>query len=95
MWKVIYHPLVEKDLKTLGHVEAKRILRAIDERIVNGEPHKVGKTLSHDLAGCRRLRVGETRIIYKIYDEVITVLIVAVGPRKDDEVYSRASGRSI
>jgi mRNA-degrading endonuclease RelE of RelBE toxin-antitoxin system len=34
MWKVIYHREVETDLKFLGRAEARRILKAIDERII-------------------------------------------------------------
>lgn len=93
MWRVSYHPEVERDLKSLGNASAKRILKAIEERIINGEPHKIGKTLSHDLQGRRRIRVGDTRIIYRIYSDKIEVLIVAVGPRKKQMIYKRARKR--
>ncbi len=93
MWRVLYHPEVEKDLKSLGNASARRILKAIEERIINGEPHKTGKTLSHDLQGCRRIRVGDTRIVYRIYSDRIEVLIVAVGPRKNQTVYKKSRKR--
>ena len=45
VWGVIYHPDVQKDLDLLGAVAANRILDVIEERIINGEPDKSGKTL--------------------------------------------------
>lgn len=93
MWKIIYHPEVESDLKMLGYAEARRILQAIDERILRGEPHKTGKPLSGDLAGYRRLRVGNTRIVYRINQKEVEVFIIAVGARRNDMVYQTAKKR--
>lgn len=94
MWKVIYHHEVEVDLEILGYVEARRILKVIDERIANGEPNKVGKSLSGDLAGYRRIRVGNTRIVYKINQKNIEIYIIAVGNRRDEFVYKIAKKRA-
>lgn len=94
MWKVIYHQETELDLKILGYAEARRILKAIDERILHGEPHKIGKPLNGDLAGCRRIRVGNIRIVYRINIKKIEVLIIAIGLRKDDRVYKIAKKRA-
>ncbi|OJW53984.1 MAG: plasmid stabilization protein [Alphaproteobacteria bacterium 41-28] len=94
MWKVIYHQEVEYDLKILGYAEARRILKVIDERIIKGEPHKIGKALTGDLAGCRRIRVGNTRIVYRMNKKEIEVFIIAVGIRKDDLVYKTAKKRT-
>ena len=92
-WNVIYHPEVVNDLETLGRSEARAILGVIEKRIRHGEPDKSGKPLSGDLSGCRRIRTGDTRIVYRVNAEIIEVLIVAVGPRRNDEVYSAAKKR--
>ena len=89
VWRVCYHPLVKQD----GRVEAKSILNVITDRIKNGEPDKIGKTLSGQLAGCRRIRTGNTRIVYRINATNIEVLIIAVGMRRDDEIYQSAESR--
>lgn len=94
MWKVIYHQETEADLKILGYAEARRILKVIDERIANGEPDKIGKPLSGDLAGCRRIRVGNTRIVYRINKKEIEVFIIAVGIRRESLVYEAAKKRA-
>ena len=94
MWTIFYHPDVEADLKSLGNTAAKRILKTIDEKIIHGEPDKTGKPLRNKLSGCRRLRVGNTRIIYKVHKDSIEIFILAVGPRRNDEIYQTASKRT-
>lgn len=39
------------------------------------------------------MRTGNTRIIYKVDGFSIQVLIIAVGARRDDEVYELANRR--
>jgi mRNA interferase RelE/StbE len=92
-WKVIYHHGARQDLQALGTPRAKKILKAVEERIINGEPDKSGKPLSGNLAGYRRIRTGDTRIVYKVVDDKIHVYIIARGNRRDDEVYDLAVKR--
>jgi len=91
-WIVRFHPAVEDDLKALGAAEARRVLKVIRERIVQGEPDKIGKALRGALAGYRRIRTGDVRIIYRI-DGTEIVLILCVGARRNDEVYVAATSR--
>lgn len=93
IWRVIYHHEVAADLEAIGQSEARIILKVIEKRIKNGEPDKLGKALSGQLAGCRRIRPGSTRIVYRVNADVIEVLIVAVGQRKDSVVYTAAENR--
>ncbi|MGA4634856.1 type II toxin-antitoxin system RelE family toxin [Pseudomonas solani] len=91
-WSVRFHPEVEQDLRQLGSAEAKRVLKVIRERIAEGEPDKIGKALRGALAGYRRVRTGDVRIVYRINGTEI-VLILCVGARRDDEVYEAATRR--
>ncbi|WEK32869.1 MAG: type II toxin-antitoxin system RelE/ParE family toxin [Candidatus Pseudomonas phytovorans] len=91
-WSVKFHPEVEGDLKQLGTAEARRILKVVRERIAEGEPDKLGKTLRGVLAGCRRLRTGDVRIVYRIQGTEV-VVVLCVGARRDDEVYEAAVKR--
>jgi mRNA interferase RelE/StbE len=93
-WKVIYHPDVIGDLESLGRAEAVRVMRVIDERIRQGEPDKIGKPLHGSLAGYRRLRTGHMRIVYRVNMDMIEVIVVAVGMRREFEVYSKAKRRA-
>lgn len=92
-WRVIYHHEVAEDLDALGRYQARAVLKTIETRIQNGEPDKTGKPLSGELAGCRRIRTSDVRIVYRIHADIIEVLIVAVGPRRNDEVYRTARRR--
>lgn len=92
-WRVIYHEEVADDLANLGRYQARAVLKVIDERICNGSPEKVGKPLSGELAGCRRMRTGDVRIVYRVDAGLVEVLIVTVGPRRNDEVYKTARKR--
>ncbi|GHC30938.1 type II toxin-antitoxin system RelE family toxin [Aidingimonas halophila] len=92
-WNVSYHPDVQQDLQRLGSFAANRILDVIEDRIRDGEPDKIGKPLRGALAGCRRIRTGNTRIVYRVDSEAIQILIIAVGARRDEEVYKLADRR--
>lgn len=92
-WTVIYHPAVRDDLDVLGPAVANQILNVIEERIIHGEPEKAGKPLRHDLAGCRRIRTGSYRIIYRVDRAEVEVLIVAVGARDKERAYKKARKR--
>lgn len=91
-WTVRFHPEVEDDLLLLGRAQAQRVLKVIRERIIQGEPDKLGKPLRGTLAGCRRIRTGDVRIVYRINGTEI-VLVLCVGARRDDEVYEAAIRR--
>jgi mRNA interferase RelE/StbE len=93
-WSVIYHAEVTEDLTLLGSAEARRALSVIEERILHGEPDKAGKPLRGILSGCRCIRTGNIRIMYRVDGKRVEVLIIAVGARRDDEVYQAAESRT-
>jgi mRNA interferase RelE/StbE len=92
-WRVIYHHAVADDLQALGNAAARVVLNVITKRIQNGEPDKLGKPLAGRLAGYRRIRTGSTRIVYRVNAAAIEVMVVAVGQRRDAEVYAAAEER--
>ena len=73
-------------LRQLTAIKDTRIRESIGRRIegLADEPDKQGKALSDELAGYRSLRaVGQRyRIIYRLEDEQVVVVVVAVGIRK-------------
>jgi mRNA-degrading endonuclease RelE of RelBE toxin-antitoxin system len=56
---------------------------------------EVGKPLRGRLTGCRSVRVGgsENRLVYLHRIEEDEVIVLAIGRRRDDEVYQTAGGR--
>ncbi len=83
MYKIEYlESVVEDDIPSISKSDKLKIKKAIEEKLVN-DPVRFGKPLQYSLKGCRRLRVGDYRVIYII--EKAVVLIVKIGHRK--EVY--------
>ena len=52
---------------------------------------KFGAALSGNLANFRKLRIGDDRVVYQVADVTLTVYVLAVGPRRDKDVYNAAS----
>ena len=91
-WQVLYHPEVEEDLISVGHGAARRIVKAIDKKLTT-EPLKFGDPLSSNLGMFRKLRIGDYRVVYQVTQNKVTVYVLAVGPRRDKEVYQEAVSR--
>ena len=87
-WKIEFVPAAAKDLKKLGRSEAARVIATVERRIATLEnPRQLGSALSGDLSGLWRWRIGDYRIVARIEDERITILVVRVSHRR--EVYRR------
>ena len=91
-WHVTYHPGVEDDLHRVGPAAARRILKAISKKLVTA-PLQFGAPLSGNLSVFRKLRIGDYRVVYQVTETTVTVYVLAVGPRRDKEIYDAAAGR--
>ena len=51
--------------------------------------------LSGDLSDCYRIRAPKSgyRLVYKVENETLVILVIAVGKREDEEVYRSAAIR--
>jgi mRNA interferase RelE/StbE len=90
--KILYHPDMNEDLESVGPSSARRIMRAIDEKLAKA-PHQFGAPLSGNLTNFRKLRIGDFRVVYQVIDDRVIVFVLAVGPRRDKEVYKSALQR--
>jgi mRNA interferase RelE/StbE len=89
IWKVKIHRLVlSDDFKAIAHTDQKVILKTIHKKLTIA-PQEYSKPLSGELKGYWRLRVGDYRVIYKIKEDAVEILVIKVGIRRDDEVYRR------
>lgn len=81
-YRLVFKKSVSKDLRLLSKRDIARILKCI--RSLAEEPRPQG---CEKLSGQERYRVrqGVYRIIYEIQDDVLTVVVVKVGHRR--EVY--------
>ncbi len=91
-WTLLYHPAVEEDLESVGPSAARRIIRAIDQKLTRS-PLDFGAPLSGSLFNFRKLRVGDYRVVYQVRQTQVIVYVLAVGPRRDREIYQAALER--
>ena len=82
-YNVGYKKSVQRDLRQLSRLDAKRICDQIEQELVkNPESNPL---LKGRFAGLRKYRVGDYRVIYAIIDTEI--LILRIAHRRD--VYKR------
>ena len=82
-WAIEFTPQAAKELKKLGKPNAARIIKVLEERIAKlDDPRELGKPLVGDWSGYWRWRIGDYRIIAKIEDERVVILIVRIAHRK-------------
>jgi mRNA interferase RelE/StbE len=85
-WTVEFDDRARRDLRKLDGSIQQTILRYLRERVATSEdPRRFGKPLRRNLAGLWRYRVEDYRLICRIEDEHIVVLVLQVGHRR--EVY--------
>jgi mRNA interferase RelE/StbE len=85
-WQIEFTPEAEKQLAKIDRQSAKRITNFLRERIAAAEnPHSLGKALKGVLREFWRYRVGDYRIMCRIEDDRLLVLVVRVAHRR--EVY--------
>ena len=73
--------VVADDIPRVAKGDRRRIRQAIEDKL-GRDPVAFGKPLQYSLKGCRRLRVGDYRIVFFI-ESNHTVVIVKIGHRKD------------
>jgi len=87
MWKIEWDSQALKDAKKLDRNARKKIVEYLEKRVLASQnPYQFGKPLKGNKAGIWRYRVGDYRILCQIEDQVLVILVIAVGHRKD--IYS-------
>jgi mRNA interferase RelE/StbE len=74
----------QKQLANIPRPNRDRIITAVRSLADDPRPAGVRKLTGRD---AWRIRIGEYRIIYEIYDDALLVLVVSIGHRRD--VYTR------
>ncbi|MBL1210005.1 type II toxin-antitoxin system RelE/ParE family toxin [Geminocystis sp. GBBB08] len=75
---------IKKELKKLDKVAQKRIIAYLREEIaIQENPLLFGKGLQGNKQGLWRYRVGDYRVICRILDDELIILVVKVGHRKN------------
>ena len=82
-WTIEFDDRARKELRKLDSQLQKDILKYLRERIaVEADPRRFGKPLSYDKHGLWRYRVQNARIVCRIEDDELLVLVIRVAHRK-------------
>jgi mRNA interferase RelE/StbE len=84
VWRVEFEADADRELQRLGATASARIAKYLRTRLATTEdPRRFGQPLRADLHGYWRYRVGDCRVIARIVEDRLLVLVVRVGNRKD------------
>ena len=83
VWTVEFDDRARCELRKLDAKTQKDILRYLRERIAGSpDPRQFGKPLRMNLAGLWRCRIGDYRLICRIEEHRLVVLVLKVGHRR-------------
>ncbi len=84
MYTIIISKPAIKDLEHLGYYTKRIIVEWLEKHLKDTDnPRQFGKPLSANRKGQWRYRVGDYRIIAKIEDDKLIILVIAIGHRRD------------
>ena len=76
IYELVYSDqVVEYDIPKLSKPIKERIKNTIESKLLI-DPIRLGKPLRYNLKGCRRLRIGDYRVIYQIVNTQINILVI-------------------
>ncbi|MCK8456808.1 type II toxin-antitoxin system RelE/ParE family toxin [Sphingomonas faeni] len=92
MYSLAFLPSALREWEKLGANVREQLKAKLTERL--GEPHIASARLN-GMTGCYKikLRAAGYRLVYRVDDGLVTVIVVAVGRRDRNLVYKIAAGR--
>jgi mRNA interferase RelE/StbE len=83
IWTIRYERGAERAIDALDPVIRRRILLAIGD--LTRDPRGASNVVAMRGGNRYRLRIGDWRVVYELHDDLLLILVVAVGHRR--EVY--------
>jgi mRNA interferase RelE/StbE len=81
-WTIEFDERAKRDLARLDKQIQREIIRFLETRVASAaDPRAFGHALGHQLAGLWRYRVRDYRVICRIQDSELIVLVIAIGHR--------------
>jgi mRNA interferase RelE/StbE len=71
----------KKDLRRIATIEVRKIVTAVAALADDPRPHGSTKMQGSDCA--YRIRVGDYRVIYEVYEDRVVIEVVRVSHRRD------------
>lgn len=80
-YEVALAPAVQRSLRKLDPAARRRIQAALDLLAIDPRPPAAVQLVGG--GGGWRVRTGDYRIVYEIHDGLLTLLVLAAGPRRE------------
>jgi mRNA interferase RelE/StbE len=80
-YRIDVAPAAVRQLHKLDPQARRRVQAAVE--LLAGNPRPAGAKMLSRGEGEWRVRTGDYRVVYQIHDQVLVVLVVAVGHRRD------------
>jgi mRNA interferase RelE/StbE len=96
MYTIEFFPEVENDLKELDHRVRLLVFKQLGKLAQSPQlGDLLGNKSGMDLSGCRKMYVDHkrVRIVYRIFEDVIIVEVIAIAARDEMAVYRDAAQR--
>ena len=84
-WTVEFDAAAAKELRKLDPPVARRIVAFLRERVAPADnPRAIGEALHGDVLGeYWKYRLGDYRIVVRIVDRRVVVIVIRIGNRRD------------
>ena len=91
-YRLAFDPRALRDWGKLGHDIRAQLGRKLKGREQN--PRVVGSAL-RGMPDCYKIKLRQSgyRLVYRVKDDVLVILVIAIGKRDKDEVYDAAKAR--
>jgi mRNA interferase RelE/StbE len=92
-YRLQFHPDALKEWQDLDGSVKKPLKKLLEKRLDN--PHVPGGELTGDLLGCYKIKLRKqgVRLVYRVKDDALIVMVMAVDRREDSVVYQSALAR--
>jgi len=84
-YRIEVAPAAARQLRKLDPVARRRVQAAVE--LLADQPRPSGATRLVGGVGEWRVRTGDYRVVYEIHDDVLVILVLAIGHRR--EIYER------
>jgi mRNA interferase RelE/StbE len=91
-YKLEFLPSAQKEWEKLGATIKAQFNRKLRERL---DTPRVASAALHGMPDCYKIKLRQSgyRLVYRVVDSKVTVLVVAVGKRERGEIYDAAQRR--
>jgi mRNA interferase RelE/StbE len=80
-YKIVWKSSAQKELEKLPKAIISKVIKAVEQLSDTPYPQGVRKMVGVDQTF--RLRIGDYRVVYNVFDNVLTIEIIRVKHRKD------------